>query len=51
MNVQLHTHGAIPSGETALGTQCIGGWKGPRAGPKFVEKKIIPYLYQELIII
>jgi hypothetical protein len=36
---QLHAPAALPPGETAPGTQWIGGWVGPRAGLDDVEKR------------
>jgi hypothetical protein len=40
---QLHAPAALPPGERAPGTPCIGGWVGPRAGLDDMEKrKIFP---------
>jgi hypothetical protein len=36
---QLHTPAALPSGELPIGTYCIGGLMGSRAGLGFMEKK------------
>jgi hypothetical protein len=35
---QLHALASLPPG-TVLGTHCIGGWMGPRAGLDVVEKR------------